>query len=407
MSFLLILFFIFSKFGIAQITNYVSNGSFEVMNSNAAAYEPEATKYWGAVDTTKHSNLLCSTLPGIANAPYVSTGFQYPRTGNNFVLSQFYCAGNICNANNSRYYPRNRLKQTLQAGKTYCAKYYIVNTNNNLVAIDKYGIYFGDSSIDTITKCMGPITYLNPQVENTSGIITDTLNWVPITGTFVANGTEKYMVLGNFRSNAATNTLQMNITQSLTTQTTDLYIDDVSVIDIDLPVYAGPDIWGIPTNTVYLGRVQDVGIDEACMWFHLPNITTAIDTAAGITITVAATTQTYMVKQDICGNIKYDTVVVYASGTGLTDFQKASKSISLYPNPTNGTVTLDFGLLTGQDIKILITDCLGALSNEEDFTITAVNNKINLHVNTKAGIYLITIKNSTNESITKKLVIAD
>jgi hypothetical protein len=144
MSFSLILFFVLINVNIGQIANYVSNGGFEILNSNAAAYEPEATKYWSALDSTKQSNLLCSALLNINNVPYVSTGFQYPRSGNNFVLTQFYCD------NCGRVYPRNRLKQPLQAGKIYCAKYYVVNTNNNRVAISNYGMYFGDASLDTI-----------------------------------------------------------------------------------------------------------------------------------------------------------------------------------------------------------------------------------------------------------------
>jgi hypothetical protein len=427
------LFFLFCKPAFSQqIANYVSNSSFEILNANAAAYEPEATKFWTALDTTKQSNLLCSALSTISNVPYVSTGFQYPRTGNNFVLVQFYCDN--C-GNNSRYYPRNRLKQKLQVGKTYCAKYYVVNTNNNRVAIANYGMYFGDSSLDTITKCMWPITYLTPQIENTTGIIIDTLNWIPITGTFVANGTEKYMVLGNFKSNAATTTLQLN-TPTLSTQSTDLYIDDVSVIDIDLPAYAGPDIWGIPTNTVYIGRPQDVGIDEACMWYKLPNTTTAIDTAAGITITVAATTQTYMVKQTICGNIKYDTVVVYASGLGFASSSGVENNVKIYPNPANEILTIEFVTLSGVEASnttYSIINSLGQIVREEVLRHTSAssvgtaqqpNGTFTATINTKDlanGVYLLNLssrgtrdlntdssysRNDNTVSVSKRFVIA-
>ena len=397
--------FVFSISANAQIANYVSNGSFEILNANASPYAFEATKYWGAIDTTKGSNVLCSTLSSIANAPYLTTGFQFPRTGNNFVISQFYC--NTCTVN-SRMYPRNRLKQVLLAGKTYCAKYYIVNTNNNLVAMDTYGMYFSDNSIDTITKCMWPITYLTPQVENTSGIITDTLNWIAITGTFVANGTEKYMVLGNFKSNAATNTLQLN-TPAQSLQTTDIYIDDVSVIELNLPAYAGPDIYGTPTNTVYLGRAQDVGIDEACMWYKLPNTTTAIDTAAGITVTVASVTNTYMVKQDICGNIKYDTVIVYASGVGVNELIINNEKLKIYPNPANGILNVELEMLNGKNAhKIIIYNSLGQIVREEE--ISFKDNKAKLKTDDlENGVYVISLQQTQGDnaiSVSKRFVIA-
>ena len=385
----------------AQIANYVSNGSFEQLNANASPYAFEATKYWGAIDTTTGSNVLFSTLATIGNAPNSSFGFQYPRSGNNFVGVQFYCSN--CNTN-PRLYPRNRLKQVLQAGKIYCAKYYVVNTNNNRVAINTYGMYFGDSSIDTISKCTYPITYLNPQVENTFGIITDTLNWVPITGTFVANGTEKYMVIGNFRSNAATSTLQLN-TPSLSIQTADIYIDDVSVIDIDLPAYAGPDIWGIPFNTVYLGRPQDVGIDEACIWYHLPNTTTAIDTAAGISVTVATTTQTYMVKQDICGNIKYDTVIVYASGTGLGELKIKDDKLKIYPQPANEIINVELLGLNNNNYKIEIINNLGLVIREEE--VNFKNNNVSIKTNELPnGVYLLNLKSDKSRNIGKRFVIS-
>jgi len=173
-------------------------------------------------------------------------------------LSTFFCDGCLVE------YPRNRLKRVLKPNTAYCAKFHVVSTNNNRVAIDSYGMYFGDSSIDTISKCMNPIIYLNPQVENASGnIITDTLNWTSITGTFVANGNEKYLLLGSFKSTMATNTLQMN--SPVQHQGHDVYIDDVSLIELDLPAFAGNDTSCIPGTTIYIGRQRDVGIDEACM----------------------------------------------------------------------------------------------------------------------------------------------
>lgn len=398
MSFTLILFLILINVNVGQIANYVSNGGFEVLNANAGPYSFDVTKYWGALDTTKGSNALFSKLATIANSPNSSFGFQYPRNGNNFVAVQFYC--NTC-ANNPRGYPRNRLKQPLQAGKIYCAKYHIVNTNNSPLGIDSYGMYFGDNTLDTISKCTHPITYLNPQVENTTGIITDTLNWIAITGTFVANGTEKYMVLGNFKSNANTSTLLINPTYSAS-MVNDTYIDDVSVIDIDLPAYAGPDIWGLPTTTVYLGRPQDVGIDEACKWYKLPNTTTAIDTAAGITITVAATTQTYTVKQDICGIIKYDTVVVYASGVGLSELEYVSNNISIFPNPATDILNIEFNLENKEMFsKIRILNNLGQLIREEELK----NNSITIK-DLPNGVYLLNFYGDKVGSVNKRFVVA-
>jgi len=393
----------------SQIANYVSDGGFEILNSYSLTTQYNVPKYWQPIDTNKGSTYLASMHPSLNSAPY-AYGFQYPRNGQNYVICTFYCSS--C-SNSLRAYARNRLKQNLQTGKTYCVKYYVVNTNNSPLAINSYGAYFADNTLDTINYCNIPLTYINPQIENQTGIITDTLNWVPITGTFVATGNEKYMVLGNFKSDAATNTLLINPTFSAALAN-DVCIDDVSVIDIDLPAYAGPDIWGIPTNTVYLGRPQDVGIDEACMWYHLPNITTAIDTAAGITVTVATTTQTYMVKQDICGNIKYDTVVVYASGTGLVSSSAVENSIKLYPNPANDILNIEFSLEQENNFNsVVIYNSLGQIIHEEEILIK--NKSASIKTNDLPnGVYLLQLSftdsssgwNDSVRSTGKRFVIA-
>jgi hypothetical protein len=202
---------------------------------------------------------------------------------------------------------RNRLKANLQTGKEYCVKFYVNIRDNASYGIDGMGAFFGDNTLDTIAKTTVPLTYLVPQVQNSAGnIITDTMNWVLITGTFVATGSEKHLIIGNFKSDAATNKTFINPT-ILPTIGADVFIDDVSCIPLDLPAYAapGPDIWAVPGTTTYIGRPQDVGIDEACEWFKLPNTTSVIANVAGLTLTVAAGTETYMVKQDICGVIKY------------------------------------------------------------------------------------------------------
>ncbi|MCA6435531.1 MAG: hypothetical protein IM592_03555, partial [Bacteroidetes bacterium] len=239
-----------------QIANYINNGSFEEhYNCNFLPYI-SYSKYWRTIDSINGSAVYASQC--YTNVPYNGFGFQYARSGNSYGLIEFLCVPPTCSANNNRGYFRNRLKSKLIAGKTYCVKFWANIGNNSTYGIANIGAYFGDNSLDTITQCNIPLTYLNPQVEG-STIVTDTLNWTLITGTFVANGTEKHCVIGNFRSDAATSKTLINTTYLPNIFCT-VNIDDVSCIPIDLPAYAGPDVFGIPGNTVYIGRPQDVGI---------------------------------------------------------------------------------------------------------------------------------------------------
>ncbi|MBA2612469.1 MAG: T9SS type A sorting domain-containing protein [Bacteroidetes bacterium] len=387
--------FLISK---GQITNYVNNGGFEnTIDFNNPFIEYKAIG-WSGLDSLKVSAPLLHT--GFGNVPISGSGYQWPKSGNGYLRSQLYCPScpNIFKRSNVK----NRLKQTLTAGITYCVKMYVTVEDVAPRGIDAIGLYFGDNSVDTIKyNSHQALTFLTPQIQNPIGnAITDTMNWVLISGTFVANGTEKFMVLANFKSDVATTTAVANSTA--TGNFSEYFIDDISCIDINLPAYAGPDIWGIPTNTVYLGRPQDVVIDEACMWYKLPNATTAIDTAAGIIVTVAATTQTYMVKQDICGNIKYDTVIVYASATGLSEQETIFNSISLFPNPANDVLNINFSL-QDKDLfsKVTIRNNLGQLIREEDLK----NNSINIK-DLPNGVYLLNFYSDKSGNVSKRFVIA-
>jgi hypothetical protein len=386
------LFFYISK---AQIANYVNNGSFEVPKYTNA----QKAKFWEAIDTTKYVGVMYSAIIPPYLVPASGPTYQWPRTGNSWFGSTLFFKPN--SPQTIRGYPRNTLKGTLQTGKTYCVKFYCNISNNSTYGVDGLGAYFGDNTTDTISHCMAPISYLTPQIQNpTNNIISDTLNWIPITGTFVAVGTEKYMILGNFKSDAATNSVMINSTTTVIA--TDVIYDDISVIDIALSAYAGPDIWGVPTNTVYLGRPQDVGIDEACMWYKLPNITTAIDTAAGITVTVGVTIDTYVVRQEICGNVKWDTVIVYPSATGLSELEYLKNNISVFPNPANDILNIEFNLENKEMFsKIRILNNLGQLIREEELK----NNSINIK-DLSNGFYLLNFYSDKSGNVSKRFIVA-
>ena len=354
----------------AQITNYVNNGSFENIYNCNWPYGVDKAKYWRSVDSTSNGGNHYSTCNTSNIVPFDGIRYQWPRTGAAYILCGYYCPPPTCTSINNRGYQRNRLKATLQAGKTYCVKFYINIGNVSSMGIDGFGAYFGDNTLDTITKGAVPLTYLIPQILNPlNNFITDTLGWVAITGTFVANGTEKHCLIGNFKSDVATNTILIN-PPSLPSVFTDIGLDDVSCIPLDLPAYAAPskDVWAIPGTTVYLGRPQDVGIDEACEWFKLPNTTSVIANAAGLTLTVAITTNTYMVKQTICGIVKYDTVVVHASGLGIVSSSAVENNVKIYPSPANDILNIEFVTLSGVEASTTnysIINSLGQIIREE------------------------------------------
>jgi len=384
----------------AQIANYVSNGGFEeYLNTTSTPL----AKYWGATDTTKvYGQLLSETLPPYL-VPLSSYGYQWPRHGNNYLGTLLYCA--TC-PYNKRGYPRNRLKRNLLQGQTYCVSIYVNLTNQSTHGIDAIGCYFSDNSIDTIKLCNIPITFLLPQILNTpTNIITDTLGWVQIKGQFTATGTEKYMLVGNFKSDANTNKTLVN-SANLPGNAANYLIDDVSVIPIDLPAFAGRDTTCIPGTSVYLGRQRDVEIDESCRWYKLPvtitPTTPAIDTAAGIWVSPTQTS-TYVVRQQLwCSGVKWDTVVVYEDHVGLDKTQILNDRLKLFPNPALNELRLTFEdeSLFKDFLRVSVYDKLGSLIREEDVMI---KNKT-AYLNTEKlpdGAYYLRVKNENSLILNK------
>ncbi len=390
----------------SQIANYITNGGFEVMyNCNGFDKTANIAKGWRNIDSsifgTNVLNAFCYSY-----VPNNGLTYQWPYKGNNDVQLTVLCQTPQCAPNPNRGYIRNRLKSNLINGKIYCVKFYANVSNPTSYGISNLGAFFGDNSIDTITYINIPLTYINPQVENpTANILTDTMNWVPITGTFVANGTEKNCVIGNFRSDAATTKTLIN-SAMLPIIGCDILIDDVSCIPLDLPAYAGPDVWVIPGNTVYIGRPQDVGIDEACAWYNLTNTTTPVANAAGFSLTVSAVTATYMVKQDICGVIKYDTVVVHASALGVNELKIKNDNLIISPNPTSDKLNIQFTIsdLDKEFTKAEIINSIGQLIKVIDLNYT--DNAAVISTNElPAGVYHLLVK-SQNQSINRRFVIA-
>lgn len=327
-----------------QIGNYVSNGSFEEFY-NCKSTELTVSKSWLPIDSLSFAGSWFSSCNGYA--PTSQSTYQQPRTGNSYIISSFYAIGS------TRGYPKNRLKGTLQPGKSYCISFYVNITDYSPYGMNGFGAYFSNGSIDTISKCNIPLTYINPQIFNpTNIIISDTVNWVKISGTFQATGSEKYLLLGNFLgdNNTAIDSLNPSYWPA---KFTDLFIDDVSCVELNLPAFAGPDKTIISGDSVFIGRQPDFAIDPGCMWFKHPNVVTAIDTISGLWVKPSVTT-TYIVRQELeCSSVKWDTVVIFLSGVGIDEHQMFGDKITLFPNPTSANLNISCSDFASGDLRTL------------------------------------------------------
>ena len=387
-----------------QIINYVSNGGFEDVLTNTSTPLFYSAKYWGATDSVKYYGELLSKTIAPIKVPLCGYTYQWPRHGNNHLITTPYST----HIYNNRGYPRNRLKQSLKSNKAYCFSMYVNLSNQSTYGIGAIGAYFADTSIDTISKCTLPITYLAPQVENAnSTIIADTLNWILIRGQFTASGNEKYLVIGNFRSDVNTNKTLVNST-NLPGVWSDYLIDDVSLIELNIPAYAGRDTVIFAGDSVFLGSKPDVGIDEVCQWYKLPLVITpttpAIDTVAGFWVKPTATS-TYVVRQEICGLVKWDTVVVYMDAVGIEKFNLIKNDLKLFPNPAQDILQVQFTVDVENEFKtISIYNKLGQLLREEDLIFKNKTASIKTD-DLRNGVYVLKLHSMSLQTVSRRFII--
>ncbi|MEI2758777.1 MAG: T9SS type A sorting domain-containing protein [Bacteroidia bacterium] len=213
----------------ADAQNLVLNPSFEdTIACPTTTAIPMQCEYWytaniGSPDYfSEQPDIFCGTSP----VPLSNVGFQYARTGVAYVGLAPFVSTTFPSFANRREYIGGILSDTLKQGHEYCVSFYVSVAEKLKYVVDGIGLFLStDSAVDyTINTNLSFV----PQISNPSGnIIYDTLNWMQISGTYIANGGEKYFTIGNF--NDDTNTLVDST--SGTIMGAYFFIDDVSVID--------------------------------------------------------------------------------------------------------------------------------------------------------------------------------
>ncbi len=295
---LLLSFILTENDTIAQV-NLVSNPSFEQYTNCPQGYLHEHPDFWYQPDKGG-GGYFNACRPNIGSVPYTGLGFQYAHSGFAMVSMAYY-------NNNANNYFQIKLSDSLRVNKNYYIEFYAVNTkayklgcNNISLLLSKQAVY-----ADTINNIK--IIPANPQIYNYGNpIITDTTNWVKVSGIYKAQGGEQYITLGNFKPTSQTNYIISKPGGSLFTA--GYFIDDVSVIPLDsmcLRADAGKDTAITLGDSVFIGSLTN-GIDSI-KWL---NGNTVIDSLRpGFWVHPNVTTS-YILQQVVNGCFSADTVVV-------------------------------------------------------------------------------------------------
>ena len=339
--------------------------------------------------------------------------YQYPHKGNGMMGCRFYGDGRPSPI--AFDYLQGKLEHILVSGLSYCVTFYVVMANASDYAVNHFGAYLDGGYIDTAAHCYSPQTEYIPQILDTA-IISDTLNWIKIQGSFIANGTEKFITIGEFFDTAHIAKIH------LTTGNTGYYlVDDVSVIASDAIATAGPDEWMGVSDSTYIG-VDSNGDGMPCYWYVLGS-TTPIDSGGRIKVRPSTTTS-YEVVMDLCGTITRDTVVVHVWPLGVNKMQGEEREVLLYPNPTTGNLTVE----GAAGCSVVIYDMVGRVQNcygmyscrgssfdklrMTGLTMTGIHtitcNKETIDISKlQKGIYIVEVVYEDGERVRRRVVLSE
>ncbi len=158
---------------------------------------------------------LCSQNINFA-VPKNFFGFQQPANGNAYI--GLYCRA--AGFTDTREYIGCTLINHLIPGNKYYISFKVNVANTNQCFTNNIGILFSTQSYSSIIPA--PIT--NYSHLHSSEIITDTLNWTIIKGSFIADSNYQYVMIGNFYDDSNTDTIMVGLNSS-----SYFYIDDVCV----------------------------------------------------------------------------------------------------------------------------------------------------------------------------------
>lgn len=223
-------FLLLSCFKTGAQTNHVINGDFEYYSGCPIGISMlgSCTNWRQYTSGTSDYYHTCSTNP-FYTIPDIHIGYQQPASGLGFIAIFLYVKPNSSGRRYKEY--AAGAMQPLIPGLAYRASLSVALANNSNYATDDMGIYFYKDGPDYFPSFEGNVNVI-PQVKFSDNVpITDTGDWLRVSGTFIADSAYHKFVIGGFESY---DTLTLDTVNNNTLYPhAYYYIDSVVVVGID------------------------------------------------------------------------------------------------------------------------------------------------------------------------------
>lgn len=358
----LLIFFIPLFLSTVFAQNLVYNGGFEELTQCPYDVGQIALAYpWynpSGSDPDVYNK--CATNPDLQVPNYYNGTFQNSRTG--FGMMGINVWDNFFFIRESI---QQKIKKNLELNTTYCVSLYVNLFNQVRYCIDNLGIHLSSEPI----YCSPAYCALGvvPQVRNPINFqICDTMNWTLIKGIYKADGTERYISIGNLQADSLTNGIVFNPNSIFGGAY--YYFDDISISECRPPVLL---------NDTLIDEGQSVMIGDSSQdvanYFWSPSIGLACDTCWQTTASPTETTTYTLTKITPCDTTQASITI---SVTPAPPNPNPDFHFSIKPNPSSNFLELSFGFLKLES-TVKIYDLQGRLvlkqsipKDIENYTIT-------------------------------------
>lgn len=245
-----------------------------------------------------------------------------------------------------------------------------------------------------------PTNKYTPQINYSGAVITDTVGWTKIEGSFIATGKENFITIGNFKDKAHTTYVILPPNPRNHGYWYTLYlVDDVSVVESDAKADAGPDTHVGYGDSVYIGLPSSEAIWNS--WSVLGS-SSVIGQGPGIWVKPKTGTS-YVVSQNLCGNITTDTVRVDVWAAGITSINGQSQRYGLSPNPGKGFVSISQSLADEMPVNIEVYESTGRKAMSSSVRFRSGTASLDLSA-LPPGIYFLRLLDGNGVSSTLRFV---
>jgi outer membrane protein OmpA-like peptidoglycan-associated protein len=219
---------IFLTTGLFAQQNLVNNGGFEDVKGKVKRPGSIAMATgWTSATGVKADLFVDNREPGFSTPDNIY-GTENAKDGSNYAGIVAFSYGDKM----PRNYLQTRLTSPLKKGQKYCVTYNVSLAEGSKYAVNQLGVLFSKKEYETDSKAslIEDAQYKDAKIHNAL------FGWDKICDTYLAEGNEKFLVIGNFNSNEDIKQEKNRPTKGLKVEqliAAYYYIDEVSVTLIE------------------------------------------------------------------------------------------------------------------------------------------------------------------------------